>query len=57
MRSFPHPTSTTMTGRCRSRPPRRDLEGGPFVVSSLIMSHRRDGSSRRAAFDFVLPAA
>jgi len=47
----------TTTVRCRSRPPRRDLEGGPFVVSSLIMSHRRDGSSRRAAFDFVLPAA
>jgi protocatechuate 3,4-dioxygenase beta subunit len=30
------------------------LKGDPFVVPSLIMPHRRDGSARRAAFDFVL---
>ncbi|MBS1120071.1 MAG: Catechol 1,2-dioxygenase 1 [Deltaproteobacteria bacterium] len=33
------------------------LDGDPFVVSSLIMPHARAGSGRRAAFDFVLPAA
>jgi protocatechuate 3,4-dioxygenase beta subunit len=33
------------------------LEGDPFVVPSLIMQHRREGSLRRAAFDFVLAAA
>jgi protocatechuate 3,4-dioxygenase beta subunit len=33
------------------------LEGDPFVVSSLVMAHRRDRDGRRAAFDFVLPAA
>jgi protocatechuate 3,4-dioxygenase beta subunit len=30
------------------------LEGDDFVVPSLIMPHERDGSARRAAFDFVL---
>jgi protocatechuate 3,4-dioxygenase beta subunit len=30
------------------------IEGDPFVVSSLIMAHRKDGSARRAMFDFVV---
>lgn len=30
------------------------IEGDPFVVRSLIMKHRRDGSTRRAVFDFVI---
>jgi protocatechuate 3,4-dioxygenase beta subunit len=30
------------------------IEGDPFVVRSLIMAHRKDGSLRRAAFDFVV---
>ena len=30
------------------------LDGDPFVVSSLIMAHRKSGSGRVAAFDFVV---
>jgi protocatechuate 3,4-dioxygenase beta subunit len=30
------------------------IEGDPFVVSSLIMPHRKVRGGRRAAFDFVL---
>lgn len=30
------------------------IEGDPFVVSSLVMAHRRDGSMRKASFDFVV---
>ena len=30
------------------------IEGDPFVVSSLIMLHKKDGSLRRAAFNFVV---
>lgn len=30
------------------------IEGDPFVVSSLIMPHRKDGNARRASFDFVV---
>ncbi len=30
------------------------IEGDPFVVSSLVMAHRRDGSLRKASFDFVV---
>ena len=30
------------------------IKGDDFVVSSLIMPHKKDGSIRRAAFDFVL---
>ena len=30
------------------------IKGDDFVVSSLIMPHKKDGSVRRAAFDFVL---
>jgi protocatechuate 3,4-dioxygenase beta subunit len=32
-------------------------DGDPFIVSSLIMAHRKDGDVRRAAFDFVLEHA
>lgn len=32
------------------------IEGDDFVVPSLIMPHKRDGSARRAGFDFVLSA-
>ena len=30
------------------------IEGDPFVVRSLIMAHKKAGSLRRAAFDFVV---
>ena len=30
------------------------LEGDPFVVSSLVMPHRKSGSARLAGFDFVV---
>jgi len=30
------------------------IEGDPFVVRSLIMAHRREGSTRHASFDFVV---
>ena len=30
------------------------IDGDPFVVSSLVMAHRRDGNVRKASFDFVI---
>ncbi|MBA2538667.1 MAG: dioxygenase [Deltaproteobacteria bacterium] len=30
------------------------IDGDPFVVSSLVMTHQRDGGGRRATFDFVV---
>jgi protocatechuate 3,4-dioxygenase beta subunit len=32
-------------------------DGDPFIVSSLIMKHRKVGNVRRATFDFVLDRA
>jgi protocatechuate 3,4-dioxygenase beta subunit len=32
-------------------------DGDPFIVPSLVMAHRKDGSMRRASFDFVLAPA